>query len=83
MDVPRAFKIVSQLETDLSSSFKLAIFEDGLSSFELCPVEAGEVVGRHGSCVRQVADCEPCVSCTRLKSWRCAKDIAFVRYVMG
>jgi hypothetical protein len=53
MNVPRAFEIISKLETYLSRSFKLVIIEDGLSSFELCPIEASEVVGRRGSCVRQ------------------------------
>lgn len=51
VDVPRAIEIVNQLEADLSRSSKLPVFENGFSSFELCSIEAGEVVGRHGPCV--------------------------------
>lgn len=52
MDVPRTFELVSQLEKDVSRPLRLVSFEDGCSPFEFCPIEAGEVIGRHDSGVR-------------------------------
>ena len=50
--VPGTCEVVTQLETDLSRTFRMSLLEDGLSFLELRPVDAGEIVGRHEECVR-------------------------------
>jgi len=50
--VPGTCEVVTQLETDLSRTFRMSLLEDGLSFLELRPVDTGEIVGRHEECVR-------------------------------